>query len=83
MKNLPEKETVPEVEVSLPQASVHAPKKDLDAAFDFINSYADEDGQITDIDIRAVRRKVDWHIVPIMFLCYLAQSLDKTNLNVR
>ena len=27
-------------------------------------------------------RKIDWHIVPIMFLVYFLQFLDKVTLNV-
>jgi hypothetical protein len=33
-------------------------------------------------DISALRHKVDWHIVPIMFLCYLMNFIDKVALNV-
>jgi hypothetical protein len=33
-------------------------------------------------DISALRHKVDWHIVPIMFLCYLMNLIDKVALNV-
>ena len=30
----------------------------------------------------ALRRKIDWRIVPIMFACYTMQFLDKVLLNV-
>lgn len=33
-------------------------------------------------DLKALRRKVDWHIVPIMFCCYTMQFIDKVLLNV-
>jgi hypothetical protein len=33
--------------------------------------------------IPALRHKVDRHIVPIMFLCYLMNFIDKVALNVR
>lgn len=33
-------------------------------------------------DIPALRHKVDRHIVPIMFLCYLMNFIDKVALNV-
>lgn len=33
--------------------------------------------------ISALRHKVDRHIVPIMFLCYLMNFIDKVALNVR
>lgn len=34
------------------------------------------------VDIDALRRKIDWHIVPLMFFCYTLQFLDKVILNV-
>lgn len=34
-------------------------------------------------DMPALRHKVDRHIVPIMFLCYLMNFIDKVALNVR
>jgi hypothetical protein len=33
--------------------------------------------------ISALRHKVDRHIVPVMFLCYLMNFIDKVALNVR
>ena len=33
--------------------------------------------------LAALRRKVDWNIVPIMFCCYTMQFIDKVLLNVR
>ena len=34
-------------------------------------------------EIPTLRHKVDRHIVPIMFLCYLMNFIDKVALNVR
>jgi hypothetical protein len=34
------------------------------------------------IDLARLRRKIDWHIVPLMFCCYTLQFLDKVILNV-
>jgi hypothetical protein len=59
-------------------------KKQLDRAFVFLNDAEHENvhiGESEDLNIKAIRRKVDWRVVPIMFLCYLMQSLDKTNIN--
>ena len=36
----------------------------------------------TRVNLQALRRKIDWRIVPIMFLCYTVQFLDKVNINV-
>lgn len=33
-------------------------------------------------EIKRLRRKIDWWIVPIMFCCYTMQFLDKVSLNV-
>ncbi|CAH0058670.1 unnamed protein product [Clonostachys solani] len=58
---------------------------DVDTAWEFLNSHrAITTAEDTDaVDIDALRRKIDWHIVPLMFACYLMQFLDKVILNVR
>ncbi|KAK0386674.1 hypothetical protein NLU13_6509 [Sarocladium strictum] len=33
------------------------------------------------VDVEALRRRIDWHIVPLMFCCYTLQFLDKVILN--
>ncbi|KFY32595.1 hypothetical protein V493_00064 [Pseudogymnoascus sp. VKM F-4281 (FW-2241)] len=52
--------------------------KDLDQAYLYINhqSQADET-----VDLKALRRKIDWWIVPIMFACYTLQFIDKVVIN--
>ena len=42
-----------------------------------------ENDDVRSRDIPALRHKVDRHIVPIMFLCYLMNFIDKVALNVR
>lgn len=39
------------------------------------------DSQDRSGNVRKIRRKVDWRIVPIMFLCYMVQFIDKISLN--
>jgi len=39
-------------------------------------------GIVTDISSKKLRRKIDRHVVPIMFACYLLQFLDKVMINV-
>lgn len=34
--------------------------------------------QYTDEEYKLLRRKVDWHLLPLMFLCHGLQSVDKT-----
>lgn len=38
--------------------------------------------EATPNQLRALRRKIDWWIVPIMFCCYTMQFIDKVLLNV-
>ena len=57
-------------------------KTDVDAAWKFLNDHRGTAG-VSAVDINALRRKIDWHIVPLMFCCYTMQFLDKVILNVR
>ena len=59
------------------------PITNVDAAWKFIDANRGIDGvDATDVELRRLRRKIDWHIVPIMFCCYTMQFLDKVILNV-
>ncbi|CAG9947520.1 unnamed protein product [Clonostachys rosea f. rosea IK726] len=55
----------------------------IDTAWEFLNRHRDtktaEDADA--VGTNALRRKIDWHIVPLMFACYLMQFLDKVILN--
>ncbi|KAL3956277.1 hypothetical protein ACCO45_009123 [Purpureocillium lilacinum] len=54
----------------------------VDAAWKFLNEHRDVDVDgVAAIDINALRHKIDWHIVPLMFCCYTMQFLDKVILN--
>lgn len=55
--------------------------KDPDRAYDLLASINATDAAVSEVDIKALRRKVDWHIVPIIFLCYTMQFIDKVSLN--
>ena len=51
--------------------------KDGDKALEFLRTEAgDHEGE--DIDEKALVRKIDWMVVPLMFCCYLLQYLDKS-----
>ena len=52
----------------------------IDTAWRFLDKHRDAH---VAVDITALRRKIDWHIVPLMFCCYTMQFLDKVILNVR
>jgi hypothetical protein len=69
------------VEVTQSQASSDKPvSADVDAAWKFLDGH--RDAAVTETDLTALRHKIDWHIVPIMFLCYTMQFLDKVIYNV-
>jgi hypothetical protein len=53
---------------------------DLDEAFKYLHDHTDAES--AGIDLVALRRKIDWHIVPIMFACYTLQFVDKVVINV-
>ena len=55
----------------------------LDDAYWFVQEAGSQKHhQASPRELKAVRTKVDWRIVPIMFLCYTMQFLDKVLLNV-
>lgn len=54
----------------------------VDDAWMFLNKSRNADADANIIDINALRRKVDWRIVPLLFGCYTMQFLDKVILNV-
>jgi hypothetical protein len=62
---------------------VDSNNKDLDLAFKYINNAKDDDEVIAhDVDLKALRRRIDWRILPVMFLVYAVGFLDKVILNV-
>lgn len=38
--------------------------------------------EVDAVDLKKLRSKIDWHIVPLMFLCYFLQFIDKVIINV-
>lgn len=72
-------DTKAETGPTLTQTSLE--KGNVDDAWSFLNKHYNSSLD-TDADIDALRRKVDWHIVPLMFGCYTMQFLDKVILNV-
>lgn len=51
--------------------------KNADKALEFLRTEA-EVGEGEDVDEKRLVRKIDWMIVPMMFMCYLLQYLDKS-----
>lgn len=62
-------------------SDVDVPEAGIDDAWKFLNEHRDAEG-VAAINIDSLRRKIDFHIVPLMFLCYTMQFLDKVILNV-
>lgn len=54
--------------------------KNADAALDFLR-FEGEGVEMTAEDEKALVRKIDWMIMPLMWCCYVAQYLDKTLIN--
>lgn len=50
-----------------------------DDALDYLQTHSQD---VDSIDLPALRRKVDYRIIPFMFGCFFLQSLDKMLLNV-
>lgn len=77
------KESLKEAEVPVSPGGAGKPVANVDAAWEFLNANREvEDVHATEAELRSLRRKIDWHIVPIMFCCYTMQFLDKVILNV-
>lgn len=55
---------------------------DPDQAYNFLKSANASKNAAEQVDLKKLRRKVDWYIVPVMFLCYTMQFIDKVSLNV-
>ncbi|CAM1501410.1 Fc.00g105720.m01.CDS01 [Cosmosporella sp. VM-42] len=53
----------------------------VDSAWKFLDHHRDVAASNVSVDIDALRRKIDWRIVPLMFCCYTMQFLDKVILN--
>lgn len=52
-----------------------------DEAWNYLENHADVQNA-ENVDLVALRRKIDWHIVPLMFCCYTLQFIDKVIINV-
>ena len=67
-----------------PETAVHSPNredgKDLDLAYVYLTEHRNE---AHSVDLNALRRKIDLWIVPMAFLCYTLQFIDKVLINVR
>lgn len=67
---------------STSELSQKAVLDDPDQAYNFLTSNNASSDAASRVDLKRLRRKIDWYIVPIMFLCYTMQFIDKVSLNV-
>lgn len=58
-----------------------ASDRNVDQAWKFLNEHRDAAAADGAIDMKRLRRKIDLRVVPLMFLCYTMQFLDKVILN--
>lgn len=65
-----------------PQVSTTVAHEDYDEAYKYLKHNATVELEVSLIDLKTIRRTVDWRIVPIMFACYTMQFFDKIILNV-
>ncbi|KAK0715370.1 major facilitator superfamily domain-containing protein [Lasiosphaeris hirsuta] len=64
-----------------PTPSHSAVVNDVDGAWEFLDKHRNENIQDESVDILAIRRKNDYRIVPLGFLLYTMQFMDKLVLN--
>lgn len=64
----------------VPDSAILNDSKDLDQAFHYLQNARPNPESGTDLE--ALRRKIDWRIVPVMFCAYTMQFIDKVLLNV-
>jgi hypothetical protein len=65
-----------------PTTSPTLSDSDLDDAFKYLHDHDNAFAESTNVNLAALRRKIDWRIVPIMFVCYVLQFVDKVVINV-
>ena len=64
------------------ETQVSSELKCIDDAWSYLNTQHRDSHDADSISIKALRRRIDWRIVPLMFGCYTMQFLDKVILNV-
>ncbi|KAL8282526.1 hypothetical protein RB597_009981 [Gaeumannomyces tritici] len=57
-----------------------AAASEVDGAWKYLDAHRGADSH-EGVDLAALRRRIDWRIVPLMFCCYTMQFLDKVILN--
>ena len=63
-------------------AAQQVPSEKQDDALQYLEGHHIDDAEVDGVDLKKLRTKVDWHIIPLMFLCYMLQFIDKVIINV-
>jgi hypothetical protein len=64
-------------------AAQQLPSEKQDEALRYLDKHNGiSTAEVDAVDLKALRTKIDWHIVPLMFLCYFLQFIDKVIINV-
>jgi hypothetical protein len=69
-------------EIGVGENQASSTMKCIDDAWSYLNTQHHDGHDTSSVNIKALRRKIDWRIVPLMFGCYTMQFLDKVILNV-
>lgn len=64
------------------EAPISAHTSDMDQAYNFLTQKGASNDATPLLHLQHLRRRIDWRIVPLMFLCYTMSFLDKVLLNV-
>ena len=62
-------------------SSSHSDTNEVDEAWKYLDHHRDANTAST-VDLRSLRSRIDWRIVPLLFLAYVLQLLDKVVYNV-
>ncbi|GAB7347681.1 hypothetical protein MBLNU459_g5248t1 [Dothideomycetes sp. NU459] len=60
-----------------PKSSV----EDTDKAFKFLEQNLDSSDEASRVDLKSLRRRIDYRIMPIMLACYIMTFIDKVMIN--
>jgi hypothetical protein len=71
-----------EVQELTPVGGKGQPKVAVDQAWDYLETHGGTTVSDEPYSLKALRRKIDWRIVPLMFCCYTMQFIDKVLINV-
>lgn len=72
-----------EVTPASPRDKVHHAPADADQAFNFLSAVNVNASEVIAVNLDRLRRRIDWRLMPFLWLCYTMCWLDKAILNAR